>query len=64
MSDSRLGEVRSFLADAQSAMETLLCELVALESPSDVPTSQAPVLERLADEFPPLAGMVGDPSRH
>ena len=48
---SAAGAVREFLDGETSAMIALLEEFVRIETPSDVPESQQPMLDRLAEAF-------------
>jgi glutamate carboxypeptidase len=51
MTTATLDSIRRYLTAEQANMETLLAEVVSMESPSNVPESQGPLLDRLADEL-------------
>ena len=49
MTQAPLDEIRQYLAAEQANMESLLIDVVSMESPSNVPESQAPVLDLFTD---------------
>lgn len=57
MSETHLA-ISEYLAAERTRMQDLLCELVSIESPSDVPEAQGPVLHRLARELEGLGYLV------